>query len=225
MKKHRKPLNKIKIPWPTKKAMQQVYQHGLWGRNHRDFYSGEGSHDIKIVQPYLEAVEGFLSSFKEPLVICDLGCGDFNVGRQLVPLSQKYIAVDIVPELIYFNTAHFSNEKVEFRCLDIAKDKLPGAHCVIIRQVLQHLSNAEIMNILPKLSQYKYLILTEHLPVGSFEPNNDIISGQGIRLKKKSGVDLLAAPFYLKIRSKEELVSIELASGKGVIKTVLYRMF
>jgi len=65
---------------------------------------------------------------------------------------------------------------------------LPKADCVILRQVLQHLSNEEIKNILAKLYNYKYLILTEHLPLRDFIPNEDIISGQGIRIKHNSGV-------------------------------------
>ncbi|MGB1294801.1 MAG: SAM-dependent methyltransferase, partial [Flavobacteriales bacterium] len=64
-----------------------------------------------------------------------------------------------------------------------------------------------------------------HLPTGQFNPNIDIISGQGIRLKKKSGIDLLSPPFLLKVKNKKDLLSIELPNNKGQIKTVLYNMF
>ncbi|MGB0870623.1 MAG: class I SAM-dependent methyltransferase [Flavobacteriales bacterium] len=181
-----------KEPWPTRKAMQQVYTMNLWGSNNTPFYSGEGSHDSNIVKPYIEKVKSFLSSFEQQLVVCDLGCGDFNIGRQFISATKQYIGVDIVPELIEYNSTVFVDPKVNFTCLDIAVDKLPQADCVIIRQVLQHLSNKEVLNITNKLAQYKYIILTEHLPTGQFNPNIDIISGQGIRLKKKSGIDLLS---------------------------------
>ena len=69
----------------------------------QDFYSGVGSHSPEIVDPYIDAVKSFLKSFGEPIVVCDLGCGDFNVGKELVSLSKKYIAVDIVPDLIARN--------------------------------------------------------------------------------------------------------------------------
>ena len=39
---------KIKKPWPTKAAMEQVYQLNLWGANETKFYSGEGSHRFKL---------------------------------------------------------------------------------------------------------------------------------------------------------------------------------
>ena len=215
---------KKKKPWPTKNAMQQVYEMKLWGTNNTAFYSGDGSHNLKITKPYLQAVTSFLISFKNPISVCDLGCGDFNIGKELVKYTQQYFAVDIVPELIEFNKNKFVKENLEFSCLDIAKDNLPIADCVIIRQVLQHLSNKEIQNVVSKLKNYKYVILTEHLPNGSFIPNKDIISGQGIRLKKNSGVNLLEAPFNFKVKSDKELFRINLEDNKGVIVTNLYKI-
>lgn len=225
MKNKETKTNKMKKAWPTKKAMEQVYEMNLWGDNDTAFYSGEGSHQLEIVQPYLEVLISFLSSFKTPLVVCDLGCGDFNVGKQLVKFTKNFIAVDIVEDLISFNKNTFKNESVEFHCLDIAKDELPVGDCAIIRQVLQHLSNAEVKSIVSKLAQYKYVIVTEHLPEGDFEANKDIISGQGIRLKKQSGINLLEPPFNLEVQEEKQLLSHSLKHHKGVIVTTLYQMF
>lgn len=152
-----------------------------------------------------------------------MGCGDFNVGKALVKHTEKYIAVDIVPELITYNKEHFKADHLEFQCLDIATDEWPDADCVLLRQVLQHLSNTEVKRIVAKLSNYNYIILTEHLPNGEFEPNKDIISGQGIRLKKQSGINLLTAPFNFKVKETRELVSVTLKNGQGVIVTTLYK--
>lgn len=216
---------KIEKPWPTKAAMEQIYEAGLWGENGSKFYSGDGSHHPHLVNPYLEAVTIFLQSFKTPITVCDLGCGDFNVGKELVPLTKKYIAVDIVQELIDFNRYTFQYPNLEFQCLDIAKDKLPKADCAIIRQVLQHLSNAEVLEVAKKLGQYQYVLLTEHLPEGDFVPNKDIISGQGIRFKKQSGLDVLAAPFHLKVQEEKQLLSLNTIGYKGVIVTYLFRLY
>lgn len=215
---------KEKNPWPTDKAMEQVYEKHLWGGIEHDFYSGEGSHHPKIVVPYVTAVSQFLSSFKSPITVCDLGCGDFNIGKQLISFTQKYIGVDIVPNLITRNKQKFFLPNLEFYCLDLAKDTIPKANCVLIRQVLQHLSNQEIIALIPKLYQYKYLILTEHLPTGQFVPNLDVISGQGIRLKKKSGVCLDISPFNLKFTKKEQILSYVTEDGKGKIVTTIYHL-
>ncbi|WP_308990666.1 class I SAM-dependent methyltransferase [Mariniflexile litorale] len=225
MKKKENRTNKIKKPWPTKDAMEQVYAMKLWGNNKSDFYSGIGSHHPDIASPYIDVVTTFLKSFKSPLVVCDLGCGDFNIGKELVKHTKKYIAVDIVTSLIEFNKEKFKNENLEFHCLDIAADNLPSGDCALLRQVLQHLSNAEVKNIVRKLSNFKYVILTEHLPEGSFEPNKDIISGQGIRLKKQSGLNLLAPPFNFKVKEEKQLSSAILNDNKGVIITTIYKVF
>jgi len=213
---------KSKTPWPTKAAMEQIYEKHLWGGKESKFYSGEGSHLDELVQPYIKVVKEFLTSFEQPISVCDLGCGDFNVGKELVKYTKNYIGVDIVERLIEYNKEKYTAENLEFQCLDIAEDELPVADCVMIRQVLQHLSNQEVQNILQKLSAYKYVIVTEHIPEGEFVPNIDIISGQGIRLKKRSGLNLLESPFNLKIKEEKELISISLNNGKEIVQTVIY---
>lgn len=215
----------IKKPWPTKEAMEQVYNMNLWGTNESDFYSGEGSHHPEIVEPYLTVVTSFLKSFKDPLVVCDLGCGDFNIGKQLVPHTQKYVAVDIVTDLIAHHQEKYKADNLEFHCLDIAKDDLPSGDCALLRQVLQHVSNVEVQAILTKLSDFKYVIITEHLPEGDFTPNKDIISGQGTRLKKQSGLNVIAPPFNFKVTEEKQVSIVTLEEGKGLIITTLYKMY
>ena len=216
---------KTKNSWPTKAAMEQVYERKLWGGNNSNFYSGLGSHQLDIVKPYIAVVISFLKSFKTPITLCDLGCGDFNVGKELVKYAKKYIAIDIAAPLITFNKEKFKESNLEFHCLDIAVADLPLGDCAIVRQVLQHLSNTEVQAILHKLLNFKYLILTEHVPEGDFIPNKDIISGQGIRLKKKSGINLLVPPFNLKVKEEKQLIAYNLESDKGVLVTTLYVLF
>tara|TARA_B100000795_G_scaffold21038_1_gene14014 strand:+ start:3638 stop:4342 length:705 start_codon:yes stop_codon:yes gene_type:complete len=214
-----------KEPWPTKEAMEQVYEMKLWGASSEAFYSGVGSHQRDIIKPYIETVNTFLKGFKNPIEVCDLGCGDFNIGKELLKYAKRYVAVDIVPALIHYNKEHFKSENLEFYCLDISKDVLPSGDCAIVRQVLQHLSNNEVQQIIEKLYAFKYIILTEHIPRGDFIPNKDIISGQGIRIKKNSGLHLLKAPFYLKVKKEKQLLTIPLEGSKGVLATTLYTLF
>ena len=220
MTKHK---NKKK-PWPTKDTMIQIYEENLWGGDKTEFYSGLGSHHPGLVDPYVETVAAFLKTVEIPPVVCDLGCGDFNVGKELVKHSKKYIALDIVPDLIAHNKKEFRADNLEFQVLDIAAEDLPSGDCAILRQVLQHLSNAEIKSVVEKLYNFKYVIITEHLPEVSFEPNKDIISGQGIRLKKRSGVNITALPFSFKVREEKQLLSVKHPGFKGVVITTLYRV-
>lgn len=225
MKKKENGTIRVKQPWPTKAAMEQVYAMNLWGGNKSYFYSGVGSHHPELVKPYIAVLTSFLTSFKSPLVVCDLGCGDFNIGKELVEHTAKYFAVDIVTALIAHNKVKFAADNLEFHCLDIAVDDLPSGDCALVRHVLQHLSNAEIQSIVSKLTDFKYVIITEHLPEGDFTPNKEIISGQGIRLKKQSGLNLLAPPFNFKVKEQKQVLSVILNDCKGVIVTTLYTIF
>lgn len=217
--------NKVKEPWPTKAVMNQIYDRHLWGGNEFDFYSGEGSHNPEIITPYLKALIQFLKTHHNNIVVCDLGCGDFNIGKHLMSYSKKYIAIDIVENLIRRNKDLYKANNLEFYCFDIAKHEWPLADCIILRQVLQHLSNQEIQNIIKKVVHYKYIILTEHIPLGDFIPNKDIISGQGIRMKQGSGVHVLVAPFNLKIKEAQVLGRYMDKNQKGQIVTMLYQLF
>jgi SAM-dependent methyltransferase len=204
--------------------MNQIYEQHLWGGYEFDFYSGKGSHDSEIITPYLESVSSFLKSHDNNLVVCDLGCGDFNIGKHLIKFTKNYIAIDIVDDLIERNKIKFIKNHLEFKCLDIAKDELPTSDCILLRQVLQHLSNVEIESIVKKLKNYKYIVLTEHLPSGEFTANKDIITGQGIRIKLNSGVNLLESPFNLKISKQTVLNTINLGDNQGQIVTTLYTL-
>ena len=81
-----------------------------------------------------------------------------------------------------------------------------------------------MQDILTKLTDFKYVIITEHLPEGDFTPNKDIISGQGTRLKKQSGLNILAPPFHFKAQEEKQLSAVSLKNGKGLIVTTLYKM-
>lgn len=218
-------MKKQKTPWPTKAVMEQIYEQHLWGGKTHTFYSGDGSHNTTITQPYLNATISFLKTHNGNLSVLDLGCGDFNIGQHLVEYSKNYKAIDIVKPLIEHHKIKFKKHNLEFLCLDISKDTLPKADCVILRQVLQHLSNSEILRIVNQLKHYKYIILTEHLPNGEFKPNKDIIANQGNRVKYNSGVDLLEAPFYLKVKTETILSEVILGDGKGRILNLLYTLF
>jgi SAM-dependent methyltransferase len=207
---------------------QSIYSSAAWGRNSENlspFYSGAGSHDWEILLPYFAGVEKFLASIStEKLSVVDFGCGDFSVGSRIRLFCGNYIACDIVPELIEFNRKRFSGLGVDFRLADLVSDPLPMADVVFVRQVLQHLSNSEIIDILPKIkSSYRYMVLTEHVPRGqNFLPNKDKRTGSDIRLYSDSGVVLTSPPFNLEVL--EEKIICEVDRYGGVIRTTAYRL-
>jgi 2-polyprenyl-3-methyl-5-hydroxy-6-metoxy-1,4-benzoquinol methylase len=205
----------------------KIYEDGAWGKSKDPaqlFYSGVGSHDDSIVGSYIKSIESFFSKFEIKPNAVDLGCGDFYVGSKVRQLFDNYIACDIVEPVINFNKEKYKKLKVDFRVLDITKDELPDGDIVFIRQVLQHLSNEQICEAIPKIiSKYKYLILTEHLPSSdTFVHNLDHPTGPDTRVELNSGVVLTSAPFNLKVFEDIFLCEVAHELG-GVIRTNIYR--
>jgi hypothetical protein len=108
-----------------------------------------------------------------------------------------YTGCDIVPNLVEHLDKKFGSEKLSFRQVNIVENEMPEGELCLIRQVLQHLSNAEIGRILENCKKFKYLIITEHYPNpdAKLVPNIDIPHGPHIRLHHDSAVVLDQPPF------------------------------
>ena len=212
----------------TKDVFTQIYSDNLWKEKHSfadkdfPFYSGPGSDDDSA-NPYLECVNTFIKIHNVKSVV-DLGCGDFRLGSRIGDHSVHYTGVDIVEPLIQANQARFGNDRIEFRCLDIIADDLPAGELCLVRQVLQHLSNAQIARILSKLRQFSWVIVTEGWPgpAGTFRPNRDKAHGRDARLVWNSGVVLSEAPFHVAgVQTLLEVTSIRPDHEKEWIYTFL----
>jgi hypothetical protein len=209
-------------------VFSNVYQRKLWEtaspENESQFYSGPGSSDPLIVDPYVEAVKRFLESLPTKKNAVDLGCGDFRVGSRLVDSFNSYTACDVVPELVHFNQEYWRHIPVEFRVVDLAKDEIPDGDVLIVRQVLQHLSNADIKKFTQSIPRgFSYLLVTEHLPSErDFLANIDKASGSDIRLSSGSGVVLTKPPFSMNFKSETTLLSVPQFGGS--IVTTLYEL-
>jgi hypothetical protein len=210
----------------AKDAFTKIYTEGLWAKSNNDpdsFSSGSGSRQPNIVATYIGAVEKFITSLDQKPDVVDLGCGDFFIGSRIRHLCRNYIACDIVDSLIARNKDIYRHMDVDFRVLDITSDELPAGDVVFVRQVLQHLSNELILNAIPKIeSNYKYLVLTEHLPhSNSFAPNIDKPTGPDIRLRYESGVVLTHPPFNM--QAKQDVVLCQADVSGTLIQTRLYQ--
>ncbi len=211
-------------PMDHKAVFSNIYGLGVWGKKSgQDYYSGPGSHDQSLVAPYVESVKAFFAQLGYKPSVVDLGCGDFNVGRQIRNYCRNYIACDVVPELVAHNAAKFKALNVEFLNVDMIEDILPKADVIFIREVLQHFSNEVIAKVLVKLpDSCKYLILTEDIPLeDGFIPNLDKPTGPSTRTQFGSAVTVEASPFNLKFLSSQ--IICELPRDNSRIRTTVFR--
>lgn len=208
-------------------VFSRIYKQAQWGTVGGERYSsGWGSHDPSVLGPYIAAVNSFLqATFPELPDVVDLGCGDFNVGARIRPACRRYIACDVVPELIEHNRDRFAALDVDFRCIDMVSESWPEGQIVFIRQVLQHLSNDQIQRIIPKLASFDYVLITEHLPLcEGFTPNIDKGPGVGVRASRiePSAVVLTEPPFSLQPVSQRLICAVSTKWGR--IQTIAYRL-
>lgn len=187
----------------------KIYKTNGWGGKKGEYFSGTGSHN-PFVKGYADVIADFILQ-NEIKSIVEIGCGDFTVSNNILNTLQKnevdftYIGYDVVRSLINQNNANYSTDKINFQCKDSCVGNIKSGELLIIRQVLQHLNNRSIKQVVDKFKNYKYIIVTEHQASEKYSdiiPNKDQETGVSIRLRYKSAVYLEKEPFKCKINSK-----------------------
>jgi SAM-dependent methyltransferase len=201
----------------TAETFQRIYANKAWGADQQqEFYSGIGSRG-SIAEQYCSWLVAFIRErgFRS---VADLGCGDFYVGSRIAEETGiEYLGVDIVPEVVQHNRSAFARKGVSFQCLNIIKDTLPSADFCLIRQVFQHLSNAEISAALTNIANYPFALISEHVAREPRLFNRDQSHGPYVRSMHRSGVFLDQPPFSRQVLG-EWHVPVDAGS---LIRTVL----
>jgi len=183
---------------PMSDAFDHIYKHGLWA-NRPGQLSGAGSYGV-WAQEYLDFVRKFIRENSIETIV-DVGCGDFNIGSKICGEVRHYTAMDISGYIIERNRDRFAGvANVDFVQADACQVPIPKADLVTIRQILQHLPNAQIEQVLRNVefSGARFAIIAEHVPSARIlkKPNVDISShSQDIRTRFGSGVFIEHPPF------------------------------
>ncbi len=92
----------------------------------------------------------------------DAPCGDHNWLPHVDLKLEKYVGIDVVPQIIEQNRSRYENEIKKFYVSDITKDFLPQCDLILCRDCLVHFSFAEIFAALRNFrnSGAKYLLTT-----------------------------------------------------------------
>ena len=138
------------------KIFQSIYANKEWGdakklgyiQNDNIFFSGTGSY-TSASSDYVNFIVNYIIDNKINKVV-DLGCGDFNIGKQIVEHLPdiKYIGVDIFQDIIDYNNKYLSNDNVSCMMVNTIEDLVPIGDLLLVREVFQHLSNESISKII-----------------------------------------------------------------------------
>jgi hypothetical protein len=202
-----------------REIFSEIYDNGLWAHGKEanylpagaKYYSGSGSYNQSSAE-YIHLVTDYIRTHNITS-ITDIGCGDFNIGRRICEQNPfiYYSGVDVVPSLIQYNNDNFGSEKIQFFCLDTLHQKIPPADLLLIRQVLQHLSNTDILTLTTNcFPGFPHILITEHQPKPQYliRENIEKASGPNTRVGSLtgSGVYLDKSPFHYRW---QRLLSIE----------------
>lgn len=213
-------------PLTTKEVFTKIYSEHVWGSDQSNpdvYFSGGGSHDAALIDPYITAIKKFIEGLDGKPNVMDLGCGDFNIGCSIRPVCNQYIACDIVDKLIERNKQVYKELDVDFRVFDLTTQQCEKVDIIFVRQVFQHLSNDDIKSGLNNIIPFcKYLIVTEHLPAKkNFKRNADKPTGPDTRTLLNSGIDIRYPPFnYSNLQAQ---CICEVSDDLGLIQTIVYK--
>jgi hypothetical protein len=109
----------------------------------------------------------------------------------------EYLGLDVVEALVAENTSRHGRPGRRFARANILSDPLPTADIVVIRDLVQHLSDAHIFRILETVcaAEIGHVAITSHR---LDRPNADLETVGGFR-----PVDLARPPFALPVPMRE----------------------
>jgi SAM-dependent methyltransferase len=172
----------------AEKAFSDIYKNKVWGT----LPSGEGSSGegscIGNAIDYLNFLQEFINTHHIRTIV-DIGCGDWELSKQLDLSNIEYFGIDVVKSLIERNQSLYKDPNLHFIYADAADISLPEADLLICKDVLQHLSYVKIFQLLAKFSSFPYCLITND--ISRWKTNQDIACGDYRPL------NLFASPFNL----------------------------
>lgn len=143
---------------------ENIYEKSVWGKNWKgQGGSGKGDGTDPDSKMWVNYITEFITERDDIVKVADLGCGDWKFSR-FIPwkeLGIQYSGYDIVQNVVENNNKEYANENVTFFHQDIiTSSSIKGYDLVIIKDVLQHLSDEHVIKILDSvLINNKYVII------------------------------------------------------------------
>lgn len=169
-------------------VFNEIYRNGYWTENG---FSRSGS-EFFVTRPYIEFIQSFLLKCNITTVV-DLGCGDWQALRHIDWSGIEYVGYDVVKIVIDRNQMLFAQPSIRFIHADGLEIDLPQADLLICKDVLQHLSNTDVKQLLQQISKYKYCLFTDYIDRQTLSSDNTDISVGGYR-----PIDITMPPFNIK---------------------------
>ena len=146
-----------------------IYEKKVWGNG-----SGGGS-DAHVANVYIDTVNKI---FKENNIkkVLDIGCGDWQFSKFIDWSNMDYVGIDVVESVIKKNNEKFSSSNIKFICENPLSENciLPSVDLILVKDVLQHLSNKNVIILLDKIlkSKSNFVLVTNDFDSRNIDINN-----------------------------------------------------
>ena len=148
-------------------AFKNIHKKNIWGGG-----SGTGSklsHDNKW---YLKILQDIIKD-KGIKNILDIGCGDWEIMKNLSYEGLVYDGIDIVKSVID-NNKDYESHNIRFYHKNILNEDIENYDLIIIKDVLQHLEDYDIIKIMDKLMEKgKYILCVNGYKFGRTPEKNN----------------------------------------------------
>jgi SAM-dependent methyltransferase len=164
-------------------VFETIYNRNIWGGG-----SGAGSNP-QIARDYMNFLQAFLANNNIRSVV-DIGCGDWQFSQFINFGNASYLGIDVVPSVIAANQQRFGvRANTTFVCANPLDGsyQVPGGDLLLMKDVLQHLSNANVAKLLALTRRFKFALITN-----AYAPVNDDCENGDTR-----PLDIRVAPFNL----------------------------
>jgi hypothetical protein len=150
---------------------RRIFLNNSWGGDHSR--SGRGS-EGRFAKQKIEILNAIIGAYSIRTLL-DIGCGDFYWMRYIAPKLDRYLGLDIVPEITNANIRAYGTGTVQFRSVDLtsegreetARSQWDLTLCV---DVFGHLTNREVSTLLSYLVdeiKTRYLLVTNRRDLDS----------------------------------------------------------
>ena len=166
-----------------------IYRRRVWGDG--ESRSGPGSGLART-----EAIRADLAALVRSLGVrslLDAGCGDFHWMQAADLGLDTYVGIDVVRDVVEGCAAQHAGPGIRFVHLDVTRDPLPHADLILCRDVLPHLSFADIGRALENFARSGARWLLTNTFVDRLE-NADIPTGDWRPLNLERAPFLLPPP-------------------------------
>jgi hypothetical protein len=163
-----------------RRTFNEIYDKGSWAKGP----DGKGTSGVgstrEITREYRAFLEDFIKSHDIKSIV-DAGSGDWEFSSAVDWNHARYLGVDVSDTVVDAVKRKYANERVKFQVGDVTQS-LPSADLLICKDVLQHLSFAQVKSFIKnnlKKGKYKWALITNDrgpenrdIKAGDFRPIN-----------------------------------------------------